>query len=77
MYYVHPCSYCNKVFYVYRTDKMQAAEALYQGIKSHLIEWGEDDREYEFDDYPEKEINQMYYSMKEMNDPPHGAYEIR
>lgn len=77
MYYVHPCSYCRKVFYVYAHDKMQAAEALYRGIKAHLIEWNEDNREYEFDDYPEKEINQMYYAMQEMNDPPQGAYEIR
>ncbi len=76
MYYTHPCSYCQKVFYTYNSDKMAAAQTLYSGIKAHLIEYDEDDREYEFDEYPEKAVNKVYYEMREMNEPPHAGYEL-
>ena len=76
MYYARQCSYCSKVFYTYNDNQEEAARILYNGIKKHLIEYGEDDREYEFDEYPEKEENQMYYEMKEMSEPPVAGYVL-
>lgn len=76
MYYSYHCSYCSKIFYTFNDNKEEAARILYEGIKKHLIEYGEDDREYEFDDYPEKEINEMYAKMSELTEPPSGAYEL-
>lgn len=76
MYYSHPCSYCNKVFYVFSDDQYQAAQMLYAGIKQHLIDYNEDRKEYEFDDYPETDIDEVYKSMAESNYPPSGGYEL-
>lgn len=76
MYYTRKCSYCLKMFYTFHDNKEYAAKILYQGIKKHLKDYGEDDREYEFDDYPENEENQMYYEMEELTTPPAGAYEV-
>lgn len=76
MYYVRKCSYCSKVFYTHADYKEEAARILYNGIKKHLIEYGEDDKEYEFDEYPQKEEDQMYYEMQEMVTPPPGGYEL-
>ncbi len=76
MYYSHQCTYCNKVFYTFNDNKWQAAKILYNGIKKHLIEYGEDDKEYEMDDYEEKEDNQMYNEMKESNEAPLGGYQV-
>ena len=77
MYYSHSCSYCTKVFYTYHSNKEQAAEILFVGIKSHLTEWDEDHKEYEFDEAPEIEIDQMYEVMIELASPPSGGYELR
>jgi len=41
-----------------------------------LIEYGEDDREYEFGEYPEKEEDEMYYEMKEAQEAPVAGYEL-
>jgi hypothetical protein len=76
MYYVRSCSFCSKVFYTYNNNREEAAKALYNGIKKHLIEYNEDDREYEFDEYPEKEEDQMYYEMQEAEEPPVAGYEL-
>lgn len=76
MYYIHKCTYCTKIFYTFSDSKMEAARILYVGIKDHLIEYDEDRKEYELDDYPEKEINDMYRQIKEMNEPPDGAYRL-
>ena len=76
MYYTHPCSYCEKVFYVYHDSKEQAASILYYGIKKHLIEWNEDHKEYQFDDGPKIDIDQVYYAVVELNDPPENGYPL-
>lgn len=76
MYYSHPCSYCSRIFYTFNEDKFQAAKTLYSGIKQHLSEYGEDDKEHQFDDGPEIDTNEVYAAMTESNDPPAGGYEL-
>lgn len=76
MYYSHSCSYCTKVFYTYHSNKEQAASILYYGIKQHLIEYNEDHKEYNFDDGPKIDTNEVYYAMTELNYPPEGGYEL-
>lgn len=75
MYYSHRCSYCTKVFYTYDSDRYRAARKLYEGIKQHLIEYGEDHKEYQFDEDPSIEAKQMYNAMRESQDEPYG-YEV-
>lgn len=76
MYYSHPCSYCDKIFYTFNESKEDAANMLFEGIKQHLIEYDEDDKEYEFDDGPEIGANDIYATMRESKNPPEGGYEI-
>lgn len=76
MYYSHSCTYCSKVFYTYHSIKEAAAEILYKGIKSHLIEYQEDHKEYELDEGPSIEIDQMYYAISETEEAPAGGYEL-
>lgn len=76
MYYSYPCSYCGRLFYTYHTNKEQAARTLYEGIKRHLVEYKEDEREYDLDDGPREDSNEIYDGMKELEDPPQGGYEL-
>lgn len=76
MYYTYTCSYCTKIFYTYHDAKEAAAQQLYDGIKKHLIEYNEDHKEYEFDEDPEIEVNQMYYAMIELSEKPEADYEV-
>jgi hypothetical protein len=76
MYYSHSCSYCTKIFYTYNSNKHNAAKTLYHGIKKHLIDYNEDHKEFEFDDLPSIEINEVYEAVFESDDPPSGGYEI-
>jgi hypothetical protein len=76
MYYSHPCSYCGKIFYTYSNDRESAAKILYHGIKSHLITYGEDHKEYEFDEDPEVEVYQMLTVMVETSSSPAGGHEL-
>ena len=76
MYYSHPCSYCGKVFYTFNDNKEIASQVLYEGIKEHLKEYDEDHKEYEFDEDPEIEKNQMYKEMTESKEKPAGGYEL-
>lgn len=77
MYYSHKCTYCTKVFYTYHSNKEHAARILFTGIKQHLIEYNEDHKEYEMDEHPDIEIDQMYYAVSEHTEPPSGAYELK
>lgn len=78
MYCSQPCSYCNKVFYVYEgSDKYKASERLYYGIKKHLDEYDEDDREYKYDDGLVKDSKEIFDEMVETNKRPLGGYEVR
>ena len=76
MYYSTKCSYCSRLFYTFNEDKYQAAIALYNGIKQHLIDYDEDRKEHEFDDGQEIDSNEIYKTMAESNEPPPGGYEI-
>lgn len=76
MYFYHSCSYCSKVFYTFNSNRSHAASVLYDGIKKHLIDYGEDRKEYQFDEDPDLEKKQMYDTMEETEDRPAGAYEI-
>lgn len=76
MYYSHRCSYCTKVFYVYDSNKSRAAKKLYEGIKKHLQDYDEDHKEYQFDEAPSIEANQMYGEMMETEDKPAGGYGL-
>ena len=76
MYYSQTCSYCNKVFYNYNDKKERAAETLYAGIKQHLIDSGEDEKETKFDDGPTEDTNEVYSEMAESTEPPSGGYEL-
>lgn len=76
MYYSQSCSYCNKVFYTYSDSKDTASKTLYTGIKQHLIESGEDEKEYKYDDGSHEDTNEIYGEMTESNAPPSGGYEL-
>lgn len=53
-----------------------ASRDLYFGIKKHLNEYDEDHKEYQFDDGPQIDTNEVYAAMNETSDPPQGAYQI-
>ena len=76
MYYVHTCSWCTKVFYTYHNNREEASKILYIGIKEHLVEYGEDHKEHEFDEDPTIEIDQMYAALVETEEEPAGGYEL-
>ena len=76
MFYSHPCSYCTKVFYTFNDSKYEAAKTLYNGIKQHLIDYDEDHKEYDFDDGPEIDTNEVYAAMRESRVRPAGGYEL-
>lgn len=76
MYYSSKCTYCGKTFYTFNNNREQASRDLFNGIKKHLVEYGEDQKEYEMDEYKEKEENEMYSAMSESEHPPSGGYEI-
>jgi hypothetical protein len=77
MYYTHKCSYCSRVFYTYNDNKEAAAHTLFVGIKKHLVDYGEDHKEYEFDDEHQTEVDEMYYAATESPHAPAGGYELR
>ena len=77
MYYSHSCTYCTKIFYTYHNRKEQAAQILYIGIKAHLTDYNEDHKEYELDEDPKIEIDQMYYAMIELLEAPSAGYELK
>ncbi|HUQ85857.1 MAG TPA: hypothetical protein VM077_06055 [Candidatus Limnocylindrales bacterium] len=76
MYYSQSCSYCSKVFYTFNENKEQAAHILYTGIKTHLKESDEDDKEYKYDDGETTDSNMIYSEMDESNEPPSGGYPL-
>jgi hypothetical protein len=76
MYYIRSCTYCTKIFYTYHDNKEVAAQIIYTGIKAHLVEYNEDHKEYQLDESPEMEINQMYYEITESDEEPAGGYEL-
>lgn len=75
MYYTYPCPYCGKIFYTYNKNKEQASHVLYNGIKQHLIDYKEDEKEYEMDDGEQMDSDQIYYGMKELSYAPVGGYQ--
>jgi hypothetical protein len=77
VYYSYPCSHCSKIFYTYNDDKELAAQTLYSGIKQHLIDEGEDDKETKFDETPENVTNEIYAEVTEASAAPSGGYELK
>jgi hypothetical protein len=75
MYYSFPCTYCQRVFYTYDSDKHRAARTLYRTIKQHLIDYKEDEKEYELDDGEQLDTNQIYDEMKTSLHAPAGGYQ--
>ena len=65
------------MFYTYNNDKEIASQTLYNGIKQHLIEEGEDDKETKFDDTPENLTNQIYAEVTGTAEAPSGGYELK
>ncbi len=76
MYYSYPCPYCSKVFYTFNDDKWAAATALYNCIKKHLADYGEDNKEHKLDYSPEIDIKMIHEQMTESNAAPAGGYQI-
>lgn len=76
MYYSFPCTYCGKIFYTFNDSKEAASQTLYTGIKQHLAEYGEDDKEHQLDDGPEKDEDEIYNAVTESNEIPAGGYEL-
>lgn len=76
MYYSHPCTYCAVIFFTFNEHKEQASSILYYGIKQHLIDFDEDHKEYQMDDGPSMDINQIYEAIVESNEKPAGGYEL-
>lgn len=76
MYYSHACPVCGKVFYSFNDDRYKAADALAAGIKQHLIDYNEDDRETDFD-YGQS-FNAKYVSerMAQSESVPPGGYPL-
>ena len=75
MYYSFPCTYCGKVFYAFG-DKTTASATLYSGIKKHLTEYGEDDKEHQLDDGPSADTAEIYAAMIESTEAPSGGYQL-
>ncbi len=75
MYYSSSCSYCGRIFYVYENDKYRASEKLYDIIKTHLENYGEDDKEYKYDDGKVKDSEEILHGMTSSNEKPKGGYE--
>ncbi len=76
MYYSFPCPSCGKMFYTFTDSRDQAAKSMYAGIKQHLTQYGEDDKEHTFDDPPAVETNEVYTALTETADKPTGGYEL-
>ena len=75
MYYSYKCPYCNRLFYVYSSNKEAASKALYAGIDKHEVAYGENqDVLHEYD--PETEANMIYNALTESEEIPSGAYPV-
>lgn len=77
MYYSSHCPYCNRIFYVYASDKTTASQSLYAGIKQHLIDYDEDRKEHKLDDGPDADSAEIYNEMIESSEPPSGGYPLK
>lgn len=72
MYYSYKCPYCGKLFFTEESNKYRAAEYLFDGIKQHQKDYGEDAKEYTMDDARSIEVNQIYSEMQAHDDRPYG-----
>ena len=75
MYYTYKCPYCGREFYTYSNLREDASHVLYKAIKQHLIDYGEDRKEYEMDEGEQIESDQIYAGMQELKYKPVSAYE--
>lgn len=77
MYYSYTCPSCGRVFYTYSTSKEEAAKTMYHGLMKHMEDYKEDIAMYDMDEGEYKEEHQLYYHMKESEEAPDPAYELR
>jgi hypothetical protein len=75
MYYSFSCTYCGRSFYTFNNNKSAAAATLYTAIKQHLIDYGEDEKEYEMDDGHQMDTDQIYAGMVGYDEEP-GGWEV-
>jgi hypothetical protein len=75
MYYSFRCTYCGRQFYTYDINKQRASQTLYGTVKQHLIDTGEDSKEYEMDDGATEDSNQIYAEMTVSDHRPVGGFE--
>jgi hypothetical protein len=55
--------------------KQRASETLYGTVKQHLIDTGEDSKEYEMDDGATEDSHQIYAEMTVSDHRPAGGFE--
>lgn len=76
MYYSHTCTFCSKVFYTSNDNKETAANTLCAGIKAHLKEYGEDEKEHVLENGKTLDTNLIYSEMIGDEEAPSGGYEL-
>lgn len=77
MYYSYNCPACSKIFYVFDDSKEDASKKLFEGLKSHEHEYGEDQKDTTLTQYDEgTEENMIYGAVQESNEIPPGGYPL-
>lgn len=77
MYYSTTCPSCGKVFYIFNDYRETASKILYHGIMKHMKDYGENVAMYDMDERPDIEEEQMYHAIKESQEAPDAAYELK
>mgnify|MGYP007068586798 CR=1 FL=1 len=54
------------MFYTYNSDRSKAAETLYYGVKKHLVDYGEDEKEHQLNDGASTDVAQIDGEMTEL-----------
>jgi hypothetical protein len=77
MYYSYTCPYCGRLFYVFNDSKDEAAKELFDGIKKHEEEYGEDTKDGTLTEYdPETEADMIYEKIQGSETIPSGGYPL-
>ena len=77
MYYSYSCPACSKVFYVFDDSREDAAKKLFEGLKNHEHEYGEDQKDATLTEYNEEtEEDMIYEAIKGSEEIPPGGYPL-
>jgi len=77
MYYSYNCPYCGKTFYVFSDNKDEASKELFEGIKKHEEEYGEDKKDSTLTEYdPGTEEDMIYEKIEGSETIPSGGYPL-